>query len=179
MAHVGTVTISWHGGEDQFCLAKVGDVMAYEEKCGAGIRVVLGRLINDGWGVHDFREAIRLGLIGAGMPPDKAMTKVKLHVDNNPDGFGPSVLIAQVIVAAACYGAPKDDELGKTEAAEAETGQASTTTMAASAAAPFSESEQPLAGPQETPTTAPSGSWPPASKDTPEPTTPSPTSHHP
>lgn len=179
MAHVGTVTISWRGGEDQFCLAKVGDVMAFEDKCGAGIRVVLARLLTDTWGLQDFREAIRLGLIGAGMAPDKAMTKVKLHVDGNPDGFVPSVLVAQVIVAAACFGAPKDDELGKTEAAGAETGQASTTMMAASAAAPFSESEQPLAGPQETPTTAPSGSWPLASKDTPEPTTPSLTNHHP
>lgn len=177
MAAVGTLTLSWRNGEDQFCIAKIGDLLALEDKCNAGISVILHRLQSGNWYLNDVRETIRLGLIGGGMPPEKAMTIVKLYVDNNPDGLLPSVLIAQLVLAAAIVGVP-GEELGKANAAEAETGRASFETTAASAAPPPSASAPPSAGPSPTPTTPPSGNSLPPSRATSEPTQSMTTSPH-
>lgn len=175
MSAVGTVTITWRNGEDQFCLARTGDILALEEKCNAGIATIIKRLRNDDYYLNDVRETIRLALIGGGMTPDKAMTAVKLHVDGHPDGLAASVLLAQVILMAVMVGVP-GDELGKPKAAEAETGQASSETMAASAAQQSLASEPPSDGIHAKPTTLQSGSLPPASRDMPGPTTRTPTS---
>lgn len=174
MRAVGTRTIVWRNGEDDFCLAKVGDILALEEKCGAGVMAILTRLQTDSWGVNDVRETIRIGLIGAGMAPEKAMKVVKLHVDGNPHGLGPSVIIAHAILQAVIIGVP-DDPVGKTTAAEAETqARASSMTTAASAAPPSSESDRASDGDLATPTTHPFGKSPPASPAITEPTTAAP-----
>lgn len=166
MSAVGTVTITWRNGEDQFCLAKIGDILALEEKCNAGIATIIKRLRSEDYYVNDIRETIRLALIGGGMSPDKALTAVKLHVDGHPDGLSASVLLAQVILMAVMVGVP-GDELGKPKAADAETGRASGETMAASAAPPPSASAPPSDGVRETSTTPPSGSLPLVSRATP------------
>lgn len=166
MATVGTRRIIWRNGEDDFCLAKVGDILALEEKCGVGIMAVMRRLETDAWGLNDVRETIRLGLIGGGMSPDKAMAAVKLHVDLNPNGLAPSVIIAHEILKAVLIGVP-DDPVGKNPAAEAETkAPVSSTTTAASAAQPSSELEPDLDGQSQTLTEQPFGKSPPASMDT-------------
>jgi hypothetical protein len=133
MAPVGTVRIIWAGGENDFCIAEIGHILALEEACGVGIMHVFRRLESDTWKLHDLRETIRLGLIGGGLPQDKAMALVKIHVDQNPAGLAPSVLLAMEIIKAKLVGVP-DDPLGKTAAAEAATGQVSSMTTAASAA---------------------------------------------
>lgn len=169
MRAIGTRTLIWRNGEDDFCLAKVGDILALEEKCGVGIMAIMRRLETDAWYVNDVRETIRLGLIGGGMTPEKALVAVKLHVDGNPFGLAPSVIIAHEILKAVVIGVP-DDPVGKQEAADArEQGLVSSTTMAASAAQPSSESDRPLDGGPETPTEQPFGKSPPASMDTTEP----------
>lgn len=137
MSAVGTVRIVWSNGEDDFCISKVGTILALEEKCGAGIGEIRMRLQAGTWRLHDVRETIRLGLIGAGMDADRAMRAVKLHVDEQP--LAKSVLIAHAICAAALVGVPGDD-VGKKPAAGAATGHHSTTTMAASAAQPHTAS---------------------------------------
>lgn len=163
MSSVGTVTLIWGNGENQFCIARIGELLALEDKCGAGIMTILHRIQREEWYVNDIRETIRLGLIGGGMTAEKAMTAVKLHVDGRP--LMESVMLAHAIIAAAIVGVP-DDIVGKPQAAEAETEPASFTMMAASAAQPLSESGSPSAGRQEKPTTQPSGSSPPASMAT-------------
>lgn len=137
MAPVGTVRIVWSGGEDDFCMAQVGSILALQEACNAGIAAIFARLLDGSWWLNDIRETIRLGLIGGGKTPDQAMKLVKLHVDANP--LAMSVMIARAILQAVMIGVP-DDPVGKTQAAEAETGQVSSTTTAASAAAQPMES---------------------------------------
>lgn len=116
MSANGTRTIIWANGEDQFCIAKVGLILDLEDKCGAGIATILQRLAGGAWWLNDVRETIRLGLIGGGMSPEKAMTAVKNHVDANP--LASSVLIAYAVIEAALVPL-RDDDVGKEPPAEA------------------------------------------------------------
>lgn len=176
MAGVGSVPITWANGEDNFCLARVREILQLEDKCGAGMGEIVQRLERGTWFLNDIRETIRLGLIGGGKTPEQAMKIVRLCVDGRP--LSESILVARLILTAALVGVP-DDPVGKMEAAEAATGpeamdQASSIPTAASAAPPSSESDKPSDGPSMTPTTPPSGSSPPASMGTTARTPPSP-----
>ncbi len=139
---VGTRRIIWHGGEHDFCLAAIGNMLALEEVCKAGLAVIYGRLASGNWYVNDIRETIRLGLIGAGTKPDEAMRLVKVSVDGNPRGLAESVLTAMAIIEAVIIGVP-DDPVGKNQAPEAETqATVSSTTTAASDAQRSSASQR-------------------------------------
>jgi hypothetical protein len=153
---VGTRHIHWQGGEHDFCLAAVGNILQLEQTCSAGIAQIYQRLVNGTWGVNDVREPIRLGLIGGGRKPDDAGKIVKIAVDENPQGLAPSVLVAMAVLEAVLVGVP-DDPVGKTPAAGAETGQASTTRTAASAAQQSSESAPASPGRPQKPTPRRSG----------------------
>ncbi|MCK1684243.1 gene transfer agent family protein [Bradyrhizobium sp. 147] len=139
MSANGTRSIIWAGGEDQFCLAKVGLILDLEAKCEAGIATVMTRLGSGTWRLNDVREPIRLGLIGGGMAPDKAMQAVRNHVDGNP--LTSSVLLAYAILEAVMVGVPDDpvgkkpdgDDQGKAEPAEAQQTGSITTTDASDA----------------------------------------------
>lgn len=135
MASVGTRRCEWQGGEHDFCLAAIGNILQLEQTCGDGIAKIYARLASSTWGINDVREPIRLGLIGAGMPPADAIKLVKIAVDENPKGMAPSVMLAMAIIEAVLVGVP-DDPVGKPEAAGAATGQGSTTPTAASDAPP-------------------------------------------
>lgn len=168
MSSVGSITLVWGNGEDQFCIAKIGELLALEDKCNAGIMTIMHRIQTEAWYVNDIRETIRLGLIGGGMSAEKAMIAVKLHVDGHP--LMQSVLLAHAILAAAIVGVP-DDQVGKEQAAEAETEAKSfSEPMAASAAPSSSVSEPPSDGVFPTPTTQPSGNSRPVSPGTTAPT---------
>lgn len=106
MSANGMRTIIWAGGQDQFCLAKVGLILDLEAKCEAGIATVMTRLGSGTWRLNDVREPIRLGLIGGGMAPDKAMQAVRNHVDDNP--LTSSCLLAYAIIEAVMVGVPGD-----------------------------------------------------------------------
>lgn len=160
MSASGTRTIIWAHGEDQFCLSKVGLILDLEEKCKAGIAVIMTRLGSGSFGLNDVRETIRLGLIGGGMTPEKAMSAVKNHVDASP--LASSVLVAYAIIEAVMVGVPddpvgkKDDDQGKEQPAEApETG--STTKTDASDALNSSPLAPRSAGRRESRKTTPSG----------------------
>ncbi|MET4721913.1 hypothetical protein ABIF63_006019 [Bradyrhizobium japonicum] len=139
MSANGLRTIVWAGGEDQFCLAKVGLILDLEAKCEAGIATVMTRLGSGTWRLNDVREPIRLGLIGGGMVPDAAMRAVRNHVDENP--LTSSVLLAYAIIEAVMVGVPDDpvgkqpdgDDQGKAEPAEAQQTGSTTTTDASDA----------------------------------------------
>lgn len=128
MSANGTVSIVWAGGEDQFCLSKVGLILDLEDKCKAGIGVIAGRLESGAYGINEVRETIRLGLIGGGKTPDQAMSAVRNHVDENP--LSHSVLLAYAIVRAVLFGAPADDHVGKQEPEAMENPGFTTTTGA-------------------------------------------------
>lgn len=145
MSAPGTRTIIWAGGEDQFCLSAVGNILDLEERCGAGLAVIFQRLGDGSWKLNDIRETIRLGLIGGGMKPEDAMLRVKRSVDANP--LAASVLVAYQVINAVIVGVP-DDPVGKGEPAEAK--RAGSTTMTdASADLNSSPSELPSDGLQE------------------------------
>lgn len=129
MSAPGAKAISWANGEDRFCFSKVGEILDLEEKCGA-IGGVMHRLRNGNWSFSDVRETIRLGLIGGGMSPEKAMAAVNRHVDP-PDGrpLAESAILAFKILAAAVVGVP-DDPVGKAPPAEEVRAGSSTTTVA-------------------------------------------------
>ena len=115
MAAVGTVRINWSGGEDDFCAAKIGTLLAIEERCGVGVGAVYQRIVSGSWKVYDISEVIRLGLIGAGMSAEDAKKKTDVHVLQNPNGLAPSLLISMRILEAALVGV-QDDPVGKPEA---------------------------------------------------------------
>lgn len=132
MSALGTRTLVWAGGEDQFALT-IGQLLDLETKCNAGVAVICSRLENGAWGLNDVRETIRLGLIGGGADPERAMQKVKSHVDGNADGLAHCVLVAYEVLKTVIFGVPKDDPVGKAMPAEALQTGSSTTTDASDA----------------------------------------------
>jgi hypothetical protein len=62
---------------------------------------------------HDVREVIRLGLIGGGMKPDRALVLVKRYVEGRP--HGDAIMTARVVLHIAMFG-PPDDQTGKAKA---------------------------------------------------------------
>jgi hypothetical protein len=133
MSAPGTVAIVWANGENEFCLAKIGLMTALEDKCGVPIAEVFSRLGSGRWGIQDVRETIRLGLMGGGMSPNDALKAVKIHVEENPEGLAPSVILAYEVLKAVMVGVPRDpvgkrdDDPGKAEPAPAGSDSSMTT----------------------------------------------------
>lgn len=78
-----------------------------QEKTDAGPEHLFNRLAGDRWRVADVRETIRLGLIGGGMPPIKALQLVDRYcraawlLDAKP--------VARMVLGSALVGAPDED----------------------------------------------------------------------
>lgn len=150
MTAVGSVQITWQGGDDIFCLSQVGNLFSLEEECGAGIALIYHRLLHGTYSIKDVREPIRLGLIGGGKKPDEAMAKVKAHVDANPNGLAPSAAVAQAILFVVLFGKPPEHlEKKTTEAAE----KASSAPTAGSDVPSSTAAAPPSAGLPDKPTT--------------------------
>jgi hypothetical protein len=109
----GGIALSFGDAEHVFNIAKIGQALELEEKCGVGISEILDRLRTGRWKVNDVRETIRLGLIGGGMTPINALGVVRRYVDDRP--WGESVLVAQAVMIAAIIGVP-GDVVGKDKA---------------------------------------------------------------
>lgn len=107
MSRSGQVSFEWADGEHTFAL-KIGQLIELQEKCDAGPPLILARLSGSAWRVSDVRETIRLGLIGGGMSPTDALKLTVRYVDERP--LAESAMPANVILAAALYGAPEGDE---------------------------------------------------------------------
>ena len=108
MSRSAKVRLEWGEGEDAFRLA-IGQLDEYDELTGCGPGHALG-LIRAGlyanWKPKMVREAIRLGLIGAGMDPHGALRLVKRYVDARP--IGESLATAQAVLLASVVGAPEE-----------------------------------------------------------------------
>jgi len=108
----GEIELDWGDGKHKFNVAKLKCVLELEEKCGCGFAEIYQRLSRGQWKFNDIRETIRLGLIGGGSPPDRAMTLTNRYVDDRP--FAENVLPAQAIIMAALIGVPDDNPEKKT-----------------------------------------------------------------
>ncbi len=93
-------------GKHDFLLT-IGALEELQEKCDAGPEEIWNRVLTGSWRVADIREPIRLGLIGAGMEPIKALVLVERYArEGMLSGLKP--LVASII-GAALVGAPDED----------------------------------------------------------------------
>lgn len=119
MSGSGSINLVFGDAEYNFCLS-IKQLQELQDKCDAGPEYIRVRLSTSAWRVEDIRETIRLGLIGGGLPFDKALKLVGYYIDDPDRPLGEHVLTAHEILSAAIYGVP-EDEPGKTEAGAATT----------------------------------------------------------
>jgi len=115
----GSVTLQFGGGEYPFRIA-FGQWRELQESVNkprieigepaVGPMVLLQSLERGNVWPHDVREVIRLGLIGGGMKPDRALVLVKRHVEAEPIFL--AMLLARQVLHRAMFG-PPDDPVGK------------------------------------------------------------------
>lgn len=143
----GEITLQWAGESRLFNIAKLGQLLELEEKCGAGVSEILVRLRSEKWFYRDMREVVRLSLIGGGTPPNDAAKLVERYVDDRP--WRESLPVAVAVLFAGMVGVV-GDPLGKppAEVTKTETDQSQPDLSAP----PSTESEPPLASPQDKPT---------------------------
>lgn len=116
-----SVTLVWPGGEHPFLL-RLGELRALQSQCDAGPEEIMARLAGRGWFVDDIVDALRLGLIGAGMPTDDARALVTKTLQREPlINFKP---IAYTVLAASLVGV-EDDPVGEATGARTEASPAS------------------------------------------------------
>lgn len=116
------VPMEFGDGQHDFDLGPLAQRLELEDKCGSGLMGIFRRL--DDARVSDYRETIRLALIGGGMKPPDALKLVQRYVDGRP--IMESVPVARAILMAALVGVPGDD-VGKGTAERATTEAAGST----------------------------------------------------
>lgn len=136
---LGQIVIDFAGEPRVFNLARLGPRMEYEDLVGRGTQEVLHRLTTGAATFREVREAIRIGLIGGGMEPNRALVLVRRYVDERPRAE--AVPLAQHILAAEIVGVP-DEPVGKAPAAGDTNEAASSGPTAASPAPPSTEPPQ-------------------------------------
>ncbi len=110
MAVNGEIELTWGDGTHKFNVAKIKSALELEEKCDAGVAQIFQRIRSDSWKINDVRETLRLGLIGGGMTPDKALVLINRYCDDRP--WAESLQPAIYVLMAAMLGVP-GDEVGK------------------------------------------------------------------
>jgi hypothetical protein len=116
MARDASITLDWAGGTDTFRIAW-GEWRLLQEALDAGPPEIYEALAYGRWRTQHISEAIRIGLIGGGMPPADAARKTKAIVETRPPMECHTV--ARAIISAGLVGAPEEnDELGKDGAAD-------------------------------------------------------------
>ncbi len=133
MSRNAEVTLDWADDTYRFRLAW-GQLSELQEKCDAGPFVVLGRLRGGTWRLEDISHVIRLGLIGGGLEPIKALKLVRAYVEDRPPLE--SLIFAVNILSAGLLGAPDEDALKKNGSLKMESG--SPTSPTASSGSPAS-----------------------------------------
>lgn len=101
--------LSWADGKYTFKLGW-SELALLQEATDCGPYFLLERLGGKHWRVQDISHAIRLGLIGGGAEPAKALALVEAYVEKRPPLE--NVMLAYAIVAAGVQGAP-DEPLKK------------------------------------------------------------------
>lgn len=111
MSRDGSVTLPFADGDKTFRLAW-GELVKLQEAADAGPFVVYRRLMSGQWKMGDISNTIRLGLIGGGMTPEKALSFIRDYVESRPPME--SLALAQGVLGIALQGAP-DEKPGELE----------------------------------------------------------------
>lgn len=138
MSRSASITLAWADGDYHFRLAW-GEIIQVQEATDAGPFVVLGRLQDGTWRVEDISSVIRLGLIGGGLEPPKALKLTRTYVESRPPVE--NLLIAIAILQAGLMGAPDEEEIKKNESQMMATASTISPTEN-SASEPFTERAQ-------------------------------------
>jgi hypothetical protein len=112
MSRNASLTFDWADGPHAFRLAW-GQLAELQELTGCGPQFLLTRLMDGAWRAGDLSETIRLGLIGGGMEPLKALALVDRYVKERP--LLESLAPAKAILLAALTGVEGEAEPGKDE----------------------------------------------------------------
>lgn len=112
MSRDAKIQITWADGDYVFRLGW-GEIAELQEKTDAGPYVVLNRLHLHQWRIEDISNVIRLGLIGGGMEPVKALKLVRSYVEARPPLESHPYAVA--ILSAGLIGS-EDEKLGEAEA---------------------------------------------------------------
>lgn len=99
------IPLDWADGTYAFRLGW-GELAELQEKCDAGPYVILDRLQGRQWRIEDISNTIRLGLIGGGMEPVKALKLVRKYVEARPPVE--NLIYAVGILSAGLMGAPDE-----------------------------------------------------------------------
>jgi hypothetical protein len=111
MSRTSKVRHFFGDGEHDFQL-NIGELVELEEDLNAGAGLVRARLapgLQLPFGearVKDIRTVLRLGLVGGGMPKERAWLMIERHV--RAGDLGECALLAYVVVSAALAGAPEE-----------------------------------------------------------------------
>lgn len=129
MTRRAEITLDWADGTYVFRLAW-GQLVELQEQCDAGPYIILQRLMAGAWRVQDISQVIRLGLIGGGTLPDKALQLIRDYVEARPPFE--TLAIAQGVLGVALQGAPDGEPPGEADG-EATTGASTTSPTESSA----------------------------------------------
>ncbi|MET3924606.1 gene transfer agent family protein [Devosia sp. 2618] len=110
-----TPPLDWADGTYEFAL-RWGELAELQDVCNAGPFVIVARLASSQWRVEDVSTTIRLGLIGSGVEPAKALQLVKTYVEGRPQDLVLNASFARGILETSIMGAP-DEPAGEHQAA--------------------------------------------------------------
>lgn len=120
MSRAAEIELEWADGKHLFRLA-IGQLRELQEKTNAGPNELFNRLGEQTWRVDDIRETIRLGLIGGGAAPERALGLTGRYVDERP--LLENVPVARAILLAALIGAPEETPPKRKGARRPKTGE--------------------------------------------------------
>lgn len=109
MSRSARIHLTLWDGEYDFQL-RIGELQQLQEACDAGPMHIRARLLSTEWRVADVRETLRLGLIGAGMKQDEALTLIRRHVD--PPYLAENTVNAVLVISASVIGV-EEERLGE------------------------------------------------------------------
>lgn len=112
------VQLMWADGGPEgegyrFDISKIKHQRELETVCQAGVRTIMRRLITGDERLDDYRETIRIGLIGGGLTPPAALRLVQTYVDERPRAESVEVAVAVLGVLSVgrpLGGKPPDDD---------------------------------------------------------------------
>lgn len=111
MSRNGDTTLEWADGTYTFRFGW-SEFEMLQEAVDCGPFELLNRLLRRTCKVGEISHTIRVGLIGGGLAPDKALNLVRLYVESRPPAE--NLMLAAGILGSAVQGAP-DETPGEAE----------------------------------------------------------------
>lgn len=119
MSRHGAAELDWADGTYTFRLG-LAEIEEIEEKRNLSLFAMARRLspVERDARLADIREVLRLGLIGGGMKPADALTKVRKYVDERPLDENRDIAYAVVLAGLARVNSAEAPPSGEADAAE-------------------------------------------------------------